>query len=98
MNGMINLVESFCIFIIFLPYFAEYILSLIFNKKKDNKFTLFLKKRFDLDVNSNIKYLFCGHIHTGLHSEELIGNTKCYNVSLKDENYKLSFPYKVLEI
>ena len=28
------------------------------NKKKDNKFTLFLKKRFDLDVNSNIKYLF----------------------------------------
>ena len=46
----------------------------------------------------NIKYLFCGHIHTGLHSEELIGNTKCYNVSLKDENYKLSFPYKILEI
>lgn len=45
-------------FIIFLPYFAEYILSLIVNKKKDNKFTLFLKKRFDLDVNSNIKYLF----------------------------------------
>lgn len=45
-------------FIIFLPYFAEYILSLIVNKKKDNKFTLFLKMRFDLDVNSNIKYLF----------------------------------------
>ena len=28
-------------FIIFLPYFAEYILSLIFNKKKDNKFPYF---------------------------------------------------------
>lgn len=44
----------------------------------------------------NTRYLFCGHVHSGFHSEETIGHTKCYNVSIKDEDYKTS--YSPLEI
>ena len=50
------------------------------------------------DDDWNIKYSLSGHIHSGLHAEEKIGNTSCYNVSLLDENYKLAFDYKVLEL
>ena len=35
-----------------------------------------------------IKLSFAGHIHSGLHAGEKIGNTMCYNVSIKDENYR----------
>ena len=48
-------------FILFLPYLAEYVVSWIVSKikiKKDNKFTKFLKNKFVLEKNSNIKYLF----------------------------------------
>lgn len=48
-------------FIIYLPYLAEYLISLICEKikiKKETKFTLFLKKKFILEKNQNIKYLF----------------------------------------
>lgn len=48
-------------FIIYLPYLVEYVISLIASKikiKKDNKFTLFLKNKFVLDKNKNLKYLF----------------------------------------
>jgi len=38
-----------------------------------------------------IKYLLCGHIHSGQHTVEMIGKTKCYNVSLKNERYKVAF-------
>ena len=44
-------------FIIFLPYFAEYILSLIVNKKKDNKFTLFLLPSRILSNQKITRYL-----------------------------------------
>lgn len=48
-------------FIIYLPYLAEYLISLICEKikiKKETKFTLFLKKKFILEKNQNIKHLF----------------------------------------
>ncbi len=46
----------------------------------------------------HVRYSLSGHIHSGLHAEEKIGNTSCYNVSLLDENYKLAFGYRVLEL
>ena len=48
-------------FILYLPYLAEYVISLIINKvkiKKENKFINFLKKKIVLERNENIKYLF----------------------------------------
>ena len=48
-------------FILYLPYLAEYIISLFINKiklKKENKFVEFMKKKFILEKNKNIKYLF----------------------------------------
>lgn len=59
-------------FILFLPYLAEYIVSLIASKiklKKENIFTKFLKNKFVLEKNENIKYLFftmIASITTGL--------------------------------
>ena len=48
-------------FIVYLPYLAEYVISLIASKiklKKENKFINFLKEKFVLEKNDNIKYLF----------------------------------------
>ena len=46
-------------FILLLPYFAEYIISIICNKiKKENRTINFLKNKIILEKNSNIKYLF----------------------------------------
>lgn len=45
-----------------------------------------------------IKLSFAGHIHSGLHSGEKIGNTMCYNVSIKDENYKYVFEPFYIEL
>lgn len=48
-------------FILYLPYLAEYLVSLVVSKikiKKDNKFTLLLKRKFILEKNKNIKYIF----------------------------------------
>lgn len=59
-------------FIVYLPYLAEYVISWIAGKikiKKDNKFTLFLKNKFVLEKNKNIKYLLMimiGSLLTGL--------------------------------
>ena len=47
-------------FVLYLPYIAEYIIALICNKiklKKENKFIKYLKRKFILEKNSNIKYL-----------------------------------------
>lgn len=45
-------------FILFLPYFAEWIIAFIFNKiKKENKFTKFIKEKFEFEQNNRIKYL-----------------------------------------
>ena len=48
-------------FILFLPYLAEYVISFVVNKikiKKDNWFITFLKKKFIVERNKNIKWLF----------------------------------------
>jgi len=48
-------------FILYLPYLAEYVISLIVSKiklKKENKFVKFLKNKFVIEKNSNIKYIF----------------------------------------
>jgi len=48
-------------FILYLPYLAEYLISYIFSKiklKKENKFIKFLKNKFILEKNKNIKYIF----------------------------------------
>ena len=43
------------------------------------------------------KQVFCGHIHTGNHEETLIGESRCFNVSLLDEYYEVRYPVKVIE-
>lgn len=48
-------------FIVYLPYLAEYVISLIASKmkvKKENKFVSFLQNKFVLEKNNNIKLLF----------------------------------------
>ncbi len=45
-----------------------------------------------------IKLSFAGHIHSGLHAGEKIGNTMCYNVSIKDENYKYVYEPFYIEL
>lgn len=51
-------------------------------------------------INKNIRYNFCGHIHTGTHGGiKLDGcNTIFYNVSIKDEDYITSFEPTYIEI
>lgn len=47
-------------FILYLPYIAEYLISLLCEKikiKKETKFTLFLKNKFILEKNKHLKYL-----------------------------------------
>ena len=50
--------------------------------------------------SKKIRYNFCGHIHTGTHGGVIIPEceTKFYNVSIKDEDYKVSFKPTYLEI
>lgn len=46
-------------FILYLPYFAEYLTAVILNKiKKDNKITKFIKNKFIIEKNDGIKVLF----------------------------------------
>lgn len=48
-------------FVIFLPYLAEYIIALIASKikaKRETKFIKFLKNKFVLENNKNVKWLF----------------------------------------
>ena len=47
-----------------------------------------------------IRYNFCGHIHTGSHNGDKLINceTMFYNVSLKDEDYNVSYTPLYLEI
>lgn len=50
--------------------------------------------------SKKICYNFCGHIHTGTHGGVIIPEceTKFYNVSIKDEDYKMTFKPTYLEI
>ena len=48
-------------FILYLPYLAEYVISFVVDKikmKKENKLVHFLKEKFVMEKNENIKYLF----------------------------------------
>lgn len=48
-------------YIVYLPYLAEYVITIICKKiklKKENKFIKYLKSRIILEDNKNIKYLF----------------------------------------
>lgn len=45
-----------------------------------------------------VKYCLSGHIHSGLHTGEKIGECMCYNVSIKDERYVVSYNPFILEI
>ena len=45
-----------------------------------------------------IKYCLSGHIHSGQHKEEIIGEARCYNVSIKDENYTINYIPLILDI
>lgn len=50
-----------------------------------------------IEKRPNLGYVFCGHIHSGDHEETLVGkNTKCYNVSYLGEDYKPTFPIRVV--
>ncbi len=44
------------------------------------------------------KYCLHGHLHTSNREEEMLGNTKVYNVSLLDEDYKMVFKPQYFEI
>lgn len=44
------------------------------------------------------KYMFCGHLHSTTHDCVEIGDTKRYNASLKDEEYKMIYKPLYLEI
>lgn len=48
--------------------------------------------------NKDIKYLFCGHIHSGDHEKTVYNNINIYNVSLKDEDYNVKYNYKKITI
>lgn len=45
----------------------------------------------DAVIRTKPKYLFCGHIHTGSHACCELGETKCFNVSLLNESYRMSY-------
>lgn len=67
-----------------------------------------LKKEFgSLNLLNKIKeimpmFVFCGHIHEGNHKEALLEEngkqTRVYNVSIKDENYKEAFQPLTVEL
>jgi Icc-related predicted phosphoesterase len=44
------------------------------------------------------KYCLHGHLHTSNREEEMLGNTKVYNVSLMDDDYKMVFKPQYFEI
>lgn len=44
------------------------------------------------------KYMLHGHLHSSDHEQQLLGNTKVYNVSLLDEEYEPVYEYLTLEL
>ena len=44
------------------------------------------------------RYMLCGHLHSTDHSCIEIGNTKRYNVSIKNEQYEIAYKPLMLEI
>ena len=52
----------------------------------------------DAILEKKPKYCFHGHLHSTNHEEELLGDTKVYNTSILDENYKITYDPVILEI
>ena len=52
----------------------------------------------DAILEKKPKYCFHGHLHSTNHEEELLGNTKVYNTSILNENYKITYDPVILEI
>jgi Icc-related predicted phosphoesterase len=48
--------------------------------------------------NKKPMYWFVGHVHSGNHTMTDFEGTKVVNVSIKDEDYKPIYQYKVYEI
>ncbi len=48
--------------------------------------------------NKNIKYIFCGHIHSGNHKLTEWRGKQIANVSLKDESYSIAYDPLIIEI
>lgn len=46
----------------------------------------------------DIKWIICGHIHSGNHQPEMVNFTNIVNVSLKDEDYKVSYEPFIFEV
>jgi Icc-related predicted phosphoesterase len=52
----------------------------------------------DAILDKKPKYCFHGHLHSANHEEELLGDTKVYNTSILNEDYKITYDPVILEI
>ena len=52
----------------------------------------------DAILEKKPKYCFHGHLHSTNHEEELLGDTKVYNTSILNEDYKITYDPVILEI
>lgn len=50
----------------------------------------------DVIIEKTPKYNLHGHLHSSNHNEEILNETKVYNVSLLDENYSLTYKPTVI--
>lgn len=53
---------------------------------------------WDAIIATKPKYNFHGHLHSTNHEKELLGETKIYNVSILDEEYKLVYNPLIIRI
>ena len=51
----------------------------------------------DAILDKKVKLGVFGHLHSGNHEGELLGDTLCYNVSLLDESYRPVYPLKYIK-
>jgi Icc-related predicted phosphoesterase len=49
-------------------------------------------------LDRKIKWAICGHVHSGNHRPENVNGTNFVNVSIKDEDYKVSYEPFVFEV
>lgn len=52
----------------------------------------------DAILEKKPRYCFHGHLHSTNHAEELLGDTKVYNTSILNEDYKITYDPVILEI
>lgn len=52
----------------------------------------------DVIIASKPKYNFHGHLHSTNHGEELLGDTKVYNVSILNESYKFVYDPLIIRV